>query len=91
MFSKSLKVISTSRNLRKIIRDRKSNIFNGCCSLTSVAGEDDIYDVCIVGGGIIGCATAMQLKQKYPNMKMILVEKEEKLGLCKTGDLFDVS
>jgi L-2-hydroxyglutarate oxidase LhgO len=33
-----------------------------------------------VGGGIVGCATAMALGKKYPNLKMALVEKEPKLG-----------
>jgi L-2-hydroxyglutarate oxidase LhgO len=47
-----------------------------------VAGDDEIHDLCIVGGGIVGCATAMQLQQKYPKMKMVLVEKEAELGSC---------
>jgi L-2-hydroxyglutarate oxidase LhgO len=47
-----------------------SNIFrNGAC-----------YDFVIVGGGIVGCATAMDLAKRFPAMKMALLEKEAELG-----------
>ncbi|MGL6040195.1 MAG: FAD-dependent oxidoreductase, partial [Deefgea sp.] len=38
-------------------------------------------DVCIVGGGYTGLWTAIQLKQKQPELKVILIEK----GLCGCG------
>jgi 2-hydroxyglutarate dehydrogenase len=34
----------------------------------------------VVGGGIIGCATARQLKLTHPNLSIALVEKENELG-----------
>lgn len=39
-------------------------------------GCGGIYDVIIIGGGILGMSTAMQLKQAYPERRMLLVEKE---------------
>lgn len=39
------------------------------------------YDVTIVGGGIVGCATAREIKLNRPNLKVALIEKEEHLGL----------
>lgn len=38
------------------------------------------YDVAIVGGGIIGCATARELAIKKPELKIVLLEKEQSLG-----------
>ena len=34
------------------------------------------YDVVIIGGGILGLSTAMQLSQRYPSGKIAVVEKE---------------
>lgn len=38
------------------------------------------YDVAIVGGGIIGLATAFQLSQRQPRLKILLLEKESRLA-----------
>ncbi|MBS9402665.1 L-2-hydroxyglutarate oxidase [Halomonas sp. TRM85114] len=35
-----------------------------------------MYDFIIIGGGILGMSTAMQLKQTYPDHRMLLLEKE---------------
>lgn len=43
------------------------------------------YDICIVGGGIVGLSTAWQLQQNYPNKKVLLIEKEAEFGLHQTG------
>lgn len=45
----------------------------------------EIYDICIVGGGIVGLSTAWQLQQAYPRKKIVLVEKEAAFGLHQTG------
>lgn len=39
------------------------------------------FDVVIVGGGIIGCATARHLKMCRPRMKVALIEKEPELSM----------
>ena len=38
------------------------------------------FDAVIVGGGIVGCATARQLLIQKPNLKIAIIEKEDKLG-----------
>ena len=38
------------------------------------------FDVAVVGGGIVGVATARELIMRHPNMKIAVVEKEERLG-----------
>ena len=43
------------------------------------------YDVAIVGGGIIGLATALQLTRNYPRCRVAVVEKEREVALHQTG------
>ena len=43
------------------------------------------YDVAIIGGGIVGLATARKLVLTYPKLKFILVEKESLLAGHQTG------
>ena len=38
------------------------------------------YDVVIVGGGIVGMATAQELITRHPNLSFAVVEKEPELG-----------
>ncbi|OXS14483.1 hydroxyglutarate oxidase [Zobellella denitrificans] len=44
-----------------------------------------MYDFIIVGGGILGMSTAMQLKQVYPDKRMLLLEKESGPAQHQTG------
>ena len=46
---------------------------------------NQIYDVTIVGGGIVGAATLYKLQNKFPNLKILLLEKEEVLAGHQTG------
>ena len=43
------------------------------------------YDVIIIGGGIIGFSTALQLLQRDQTLRVALLEKESDLGLHQTG------
>jgi Predicted dehydrogenase len=43
------------------------------------------YDFCVIGGGIVGVATAHALLTRHPDAKVVLVEKEAELGLHQTG------
>jgi len=43
------------------------------------------YDVIIIGGGIVGLATAWQLHQRAPSLKLAVVEKEGSLAFHQTG------
>lgn len=45
-----------------------------------------MYDVIIIGGGIVGLATAMRLKESNPGLKVALLEKEKGLSLHQTGN-----
>jgi len=43
------------------------------------------YDLVLIGGGIIGVSTAWQLKQRYPELSILLIEKESSLAGHQTG------
>ncbi len=43
-------------------------------------------DVIIVGGGIVGLATAFRLLEAKPTLKILLLEKESKLAAHQTGN-----
>ena len=43
------------------------------------------YDVAIVGGGIVGLATAMELLSKYPNLQVAILEKEDRIAMHQSG------
>jgi L-2-hydroxyglutarate oxidase len=43
------------------------------------------FDVAIVGGGIVGLATAYQLLRARAGLSLVLVEKEAELGVHQTG------
>lgn len=44
-----------------------------------------MYDFIIIGGGIVGMSTAMQLLDKYPGKKLLVVEKEAGPAYHQTG------
>ena len=43
------------------------------------------YDVAVIGGGIIGLATAMTLARKHPDRRFVVLEKEDEIALHQTG------
>ncbi|EBT8071812.1 FAD-dependent oxidoreductase, partial [Salmonella enterica] len=44
-----------------------------------------MYDFVIIGGGIIGMSTAMQLIDLYPDARIALLEKESAPACHQTG------
>ena len=47
--------------------------------------SDERTDYLIIGGGMVGLSVAFQIKEKYPNSKIIVVDKEEYLGKHSSG------
>lgn len=46
---------------------------------------DGKFDLTIIGGGIVGLATALVCIQRYPHLSLAIVEKEERLAAHQTG------
>lgn len=52
---------------------------------TSSSDASSVYDLVVVGGGIVGCATAREMLSRHPNLKIAIVEKEKDVALHQTG------
>lgn len=44
-----------------------------------------IYDLCIIGGGIVGLAAATKFRETYPGASILVLEKESGVGRHQTG------
>lgn len=47
--------------------------------------ETGVFDVAIIGGGIVGLASAYKIQRKNPHLKVVVFEKEEHLAAHQTG------
>ena len=47
--------------------------------------KNSIYDIAVIGAGIVGLSTAWQLLQRYPKYRILLIEKESEVGQHQTG------
>ncbi|MFT6205458.1 MAG: L-2-hydroxyglutarate oxidase [Spirosomataceae bacterium] len=45
-----------------------------------------LYDVIVIGGGIVGLATALRLKEQKPTIRIIVIEKENEVAAHQTGN-----
>jgi len=45
-----------------------------------------MQDVIVIGGGIVGLATALKILEKRPTTKLLLIEKEDELSAHQTGN-----
>ena len=44
-----------------------------------------VFDFLVIGGGIVGLASARQLQRQYPDARVLLVEKENAIAQHQTG------
>jgi len=47
--------------------------------------SDPIYDVAVVGAGIVGLATGLALLERQPGLRLVVLDKEPEIGLHQTG------
>ena len=45
----------------------------------------DRYDVAIIGAGIVGLATALNLSERFPRARVVILEKEPRIAAHQTG------
>ncbi|VDN05907.1 unnamed protein product [Thelazia callipaeda] len=57
---------------------------NASTTISSESKTPD-FDIVIVGGGIIGCATARHLKIQHPELRLALLEKHDRLAPHQSG------
>ena len=43
------------------------------------------FDIAVIGGGIIGLATALELTRRFPRLKLIVLEKEDGVARHQSG------
>ena len=43
------------------------------------------YDITVIGGGIVGLATAYKLNTHHPNLRVLVLEKEKSVAFHQTG------
>ena len=46
---------------------------------------DARYDVVVIGGGIVGLAVALEISRRFPRLRLVLVEKEERVARHQSG------
>src|SRR5580693_6683082 len=46
---------------------------------------DVLYNVIIVGGGIVGLAVALEITRRFPQFRLLLLEKEKRVGRHQSG------
>jgi (S)-2-hydroxyglutarate dehydrogenase len=47
--------------------------------------NDSRYSVAIVGGGIVGLAVALEISRRLPRLRLLLLEKEDRVGRHQSG------
>jgi len=45
-----------------------------------------MFDITVIGGGIVGLATALQIQKSNPALRILLIEKEKELARHQTGN-----
>jgi (S)-2-hydroxyglutarate dehydrogenase len=48
--------------------------------------QNRVFDIAVVGGGIVGAATFYKLSQRFPNLSIVIIEKEKHLAAHQTGN-----
>ena len=46
---------------------------------------EQLYDVIVIGGGIVGLASAYKINLHHPNLKIVVLEKEKDVAMHQTG------
>jgi (S)-2-hydroxyglutarate dehydrogenase len=64
-------------------------VTSGGVAVAAATARDDLdgdeVDVAIIGAGIVGLATAYQLSQARPGLRVVVIEKERRPGVHQTG------
>jgi L-2-hydroxyglutarate oxidase LhgO len=50
------------------------------CNNSPMAASSSRYDIAVIGGGIVGLATAMRLAEQHPRYRVAVIEKEQRIA-----------
>jgi 2-hydroxyglutarate dehydrogenase len=75
--------VSKSKGLEQLMGSLRAQNFKNPDPFKTVG--HDHFDVAIVGGGIVGLATAREIINRYPNMTVTVLEKEPEVAAHQTG------
>jgi 2-hydroxyglutarate dehydrogenase len=53
---------------------------------TAIRHNSSKFDLAIVGGGIVGSASAREIKTRFPDLDIIIVEKESEMAMHQSGN-----
>lgn len=62
-----------------------SNGFKRFLSANAVNSVNKNFDLVVVGGGIVGVASAREILNRHPHLKIAIVEKEKNLAFHQSG------
>lgn len=60
-------------------------LFQDHDTILAVMKNKDFYDITIIGGGIVGVATALALQAQFVHADILLIEKENRFAVHQTG------
>ena len=58
--------------------------YNHCFSRTLIMADRE-SDLLIIGAGIVGLATALEVTRRFPAMRVVVVDKEDRVAAHQTG------
>jgi L-2-hydroxyglutarate oxidase len=61
------------------------SLIPGITSRGGLIDHINMHDIIVIGGGIVGLATALRIKEQRPSLKVLLLEKENGVARHQTG------
>ena len=46
---------------------------------------DSHFNLIVVGGGVVGLATALEISRRYPRLRLLVLEKEDRVARHQSG------